>query len=71
MRSAHTIEAELAGRRLAVLDVKGMPIVRQWFLVRRANWTPTPVGEAIWDFALKHAAEHMPKVELTPTLEPA
>ena len=48
--SAHTIDAELNAGRLAVLDVVGLPIVRQWFLVRRANWTPTPVGQAIWDF---------------------
>jgi LysR family transcriptional regulator, low CO2-responsive transcriptional regulator len=69
--SAHTIEKEIAGNRLAVLDVEGLPIVRQWFLVRRANWTPTPVGEAIWDFAVAHAAEHMPRVGLAPRMEAA
>lgn len=69
--SAHTIEKELAAGRLAMLDVKGLPIVRQWFLVRRANWTPTPVGEAYWDFAVAHAAEHMPKVAAPAALEPA
>lgn len=69
--SAHTIDAEVAGGRLAVLDVKGLPIVRQWFLVRRANWTPTPVGEAIWDFATAHAAEFMPALPVTAELEPA
>lgn len=63
--SAHTVEREIASRRLAVLDVKGLPIVRQWFLVRRANWTPTPVGEAMWDFAVQHAAEFMPHIDLT------
>lgn len=63
--SAHTIDKELVSGRLIALDVKGLPIVRQWFLVRRANWTPTPVGEAIWDFATAHAAEHMPQVTLT------
>lgn len=67
--SAHTIEMELAAGRLAVLDVVGLPIVRQWFLVRRANWTPSPVGEAIWDFAVAHAAEHMPDLAITPVLE--
>ncbi len=69
--SAHTIEAEVASGRLAILDVKGLPIIRQWYLVRRANWTPTPVGEAIWDFAVAHAAEFMPNVAITPALEPA
>ena len=60
--SGHTIEAEVAARRLALLDVVGLPILRQWFLVRRANWTPTPVGEAIWTFAERHAASFMPSV---------
>ena len=60
--SAHTIEAEVETRRVAVLDVKGLPILRQWFLVRRANWTPTPVGEAFWEFATAHAAATMPDV---------
>ena len=69
--SAHTIEAEVASGRLAILDVKGLPIIRQWYLVRRANWTPTPVGEAIWDFAVAHAAEFMPDVAITSALEPA
>ena len=70
--SAHTIEAEVASRRVAVLDVTGLPIIRQWFLVRRANWTPTPVGEAFWAFATTHAASLMPDVVLADaTLEPA
>ena len=67
--SAHTVEKEITGGRLAVLDVKGLPIIRQWFLVRRANWTPTPVGEAIWDFTILHAPEFMPQVNLAPTFE--
>ncbi len=58
--SSHTVEAELATGRLAVLDVVGLPIIRQWFLVRRANWSPTPLGQAMWDFTIKHAAEFMP-----------
>ena len=58
--SGHTVEAEVADGRLAMLDVKGLPIVRQWYLVRRANWVPTPLGEAMWDFTIKHAAGFMP-----------
>ena len=69
--SAHTIEAELASNRIAVLDVRGLPIVRKWFLVRRANWTPSPVGEAFWDFGTTHAAGFMPGVQDVSLLEPA
>jgi DNA-binding transcriptional LysR family regulator len=68
--SAHTIEAELATGRLAVLDVKGLPIIRQWFLVRRANWSPTPIGAAMWDFTIAHAPGFMPNIEFRQT-EPA
>jgi DNA-binding transcriptional LysR family regulator len=68
--SAHTVERELATGRLAMLDVKGLPIMRQWFLVRRANWTPTPVGEALWDFAIAHAAKHMPRGIPEPRIAP-
>ncbi len=69
--SAHTIDAELSSGRIAVLDVKGLPMIRRWFLVRRANWTPTPVGAAIWDFATARAAEFMPAFDARQTLEPA
>lgn len=58
--SAHTIEAEVAANRIAILDVKGLPIMRQWFLVRRANWSPTPVGAAFWDFTAANATQFMP-----------
>ncbi len=69
--SAHTIDAELSSGRIAVLDVIGLPIVRKWFLVRRANWTPTPVGVAIWDFATARAGSFMPAFDLRRALEPA
>jgi hypothetical protein len=32
--------------------------------VRRANWSPTPVGEAMWDFATAHAESFMPQTVL-------
>ena len=35
--SAHTIASEVAARRLAILKVPGLPIVRQWFVVRRTD----------------------------------
>jgi DNA-binding transcriptional LysR family regulator len=68
--SAHTIEAEIATNKLAILDVKGLPIVRQWFLVRRANWSPTPVGTAFWDFATKNASAFMPATVTLPEAAP-
>jgi DNA-binding transcriptional LysR family regulator len=34
---AHTIASEVADGRLAVLSVEGLPIVRQWFVLRRSD----------------------------------
>jgi DNA-binding transcriptional LysR family regulator len=60
--SAHTIEAEVESRRLAVLDVKGLPIMRQWFIVRRADRPFCPIGQAMWDFTRAEAPRLLPKL---------
>lgn len=58
--SAHTIEAEVSSGRLAVLDVAGLPLLRQWFIVRRADRAPTPIAQAMWEFAVKEAPKLLP-----------
>ncbi len=58
--SAHTIEAEIASRRLAILDVVGLPLLRQWFVVRRADCAPTAIAQAMWDFAVAEAPKLLP-----------
>ena len=60
--SAHTIEAEVESGRLVVLDIKGLPIIRQWFIVRRADRPFSPLGQAIWDFTLAEGPELLPKL---------
>ena len=61
--SAHTIALEVEQKRLAVLDVEGMPIRRQWFSVSRAERTLTPVMKAFEDFLLARGSTFLPKVE--------
>lgn len=60
--SAHTIALEVEQNRLAVLDVEGMPIRRQWFLVSRADRAISPVMLAFEDFLQQRGAEFLPKV---------
>jgi DNA-binding transcriptional LysR family regulator len=60
--SAHTIEAEVESRRLAVLDIKGLPIMRQWFIVRRADRPFSPISEKMWSFTRAEAARLLPKL---------
>ncbi|MGB8278289.1 MAG: LysR family transcriptional regulator [Methylovirgula sp.] len=60
--SAHTIEAEVESGRLVVLDVKGLPIIRQWFIVRRADRPFSPIGQAMWNFTLAEGPKLLPKL---------
>jgi LysR family transcriptional regulator, low CO2-responsive transcriptional regulator len=59
--SAHTIAAELADGRLVTLDIEGLPIVRQWFVVHRADRPLSPAARAFQDFARRRGVEFLPK----------
>ncbi|MFC7476438.1 LysR family transcriptional regulator [Dankookia sp. GCM10030260] len=58
--SAHTVAAELRDGRLAVLDVEGLPAMRQWFVVRRAEKRLLPAAQAMWAHLVRHGAEFLP-----------
>ena len=60
--SAHTIALEVEQKRLAVLDVEGMPIRRQWFSVSRAERNLTPVMKAFEAFLQERGADFLPQV---------
>jgi DNA-binding transcriptional LysR family regulator len=55
--SLHTIGLELKTRRLAILDVRGMPIVRDWYVVRLAAKRLSPVAQAFRAFLLSEAGK--------------
>jgi len=59
--SAHTVAAEVADGRLAVLDVEGLPVVRQWFVVKRSAKRLTPPAAALNDFLAQRGAEFLPR----------
>jgi LysR family transcriptional regulator, low CO2-responsive transcriptional regulator len=48
--SAHTIAAEIEMQRLVMLDVTGLPMVRQWWLVHNREKRLMPAPEALWRF---------------------
>ena len=60
--SAHTIAQEVEMGRLAVLDVEGTPIRRQWFSVTRGDRSTTPIMRAFDEFLQQHANEFLPKI---------
>ena len=58
--SAHTVSAELADGRLAMLDIAGLPVVRQWFIVRLARRRLLPAAQALRQFLIDEGEKFLP-----------
>ena len=58
--SAHTIAAEVESGRLATLDVEGLPVWRQWFVVRRLDKALMPAVQAFSEFLVKEGSTYLP-----------
>jgi LysR family transcriptional regulator, low CO2-responsive transcriptional regulator len=59
--SAHTVATELDERRLVTLDVDGLPIVRQWFVLSRKDKVLLPPAQAMLDFLSAKGKEFLPR----------
>jgi LysR family transcriptional regulator for metE and metH len=62
--SAHTVAAEIAEGRLVVLDVRGLPVVRKWYLLRPKAKKLLPAGTALWKFLVSNARDFLPDVSV-------
>ena len=69
--SAHTLAAELADGRLVALDVVGLPVMRQWFVVRSRDKRLLPAAQALWDHLATHGADFLPEVAFPAAASPA
>lgn len=58
--SAHTVDAEVADGRLVLLDILGLPVVRQWFVVHLAERAMMPASEALLVFLRDHGGRFLP-----------
>lgn len=58
--SAHTCHAELAEGKLAILQVEGLPLVRQWFLIHRSDRELTRAAEVLRRFIVDRKGELLP-----------
>lgn len=54
--SAHTIGLEIDAGRLAILDVIGLPIVREWYVIQLSEKRLPPIAAAFRAFMLEHGA---------------
>jgi DNA-binding transcriptional LysR family regulator len=64
--SAHTIASEIEDGRLKVLDVVGLPEVRQWFVVRPAAKRLMPAAGALRDFLVAEGRRFLPDIDHPP-----
>jgi DNA-binding transcriptional LysR family regulator len=55
--SRHALRMELALGRLAILDVQGFPLRRQWYVVRSPARRPSRAAAAFEDFLMSSARE--------------
>jgi len=55
--SRHTIDLEIQTHRLAVLDVVGTPVVRQWHVAHLAKKRLSPTAVAFKEFVLEHGRD--------------
>jgi hypothetical protein len=61
--SAHTVAVELADGRLISLDVVGLPVERQWFIVRLARRRVLPAAAALRQFLIDEGKNFLPTLE--------
>ena len=59
--SAHTVATELDERRLVTLDVVGLPVVRQWFVLSRKDKILLPPARAMLEFLSAQGAQFLPR----------
>ncbi|WP_027580798.1 LysR family transcriptional regulator [Bradyrhizobium sp. Ai1a-2] len=60
--SQHTVFHELEEGRLAVLKVAGLPVMRQWHAIRRADKILLPPAQAMLEFLGKEGSRYLPNV---------
>lgn len=58
--SAHTVAAEIHDGRLVTLDVEGLPILRNWFVVRPAAKRLMPATRSLRDFLIAEGSSFLP-----------
>ena len=58
--SGHTIEAEIASGRLTILDIIGLPIIRQWQIVHLRQRRLMPAVKTLCSFLIETGDQFLP-----------
>jgi len=60
--SAHTTHVELREGKLVALAVPGLPVMRDWYLIRRTDEQPTAAATVFRDFVIGLEGTFLPKI---------
>ncbi len=60
--SGHSVAVELEEKRLVTLDVPGLPIMRHWYLVRRADRSESSAASAFSDYLAERGTGFLPSI---------
>ncbi|MDM0105396.1 LysR family transcriptional regulator [Variovorax sp. J22R24] len=66
--SAHTVSQELRSGSLSVLDVQGLPLIRNWYVVHRRTKRLPPVAQAFKDFLVSDGTALISQIVPVPGL---
>jgi len=66
--SAHTVSQELKSGSLSVLDVQGLPLVLNWYVVHRRTKRLPPVAQAFKDFLVSDGTALISQIVPVPGL---
>jgi LysR family transcriptional regulator, low CO2-responsive transcriptional regulator len=61
--SGHTVDSEIVDGRLTPLKVKGLPIVRQWYVVHLSERRRMPAVEAVCKFLAQEGGRFLPETK--------
>jgi LysR family transcriptional regulator, low CO2-responsive transcriptional regulator len=59
--SAHTVAMEIEMKRLVMLDVTGLPMLRQWWVVHHREKRLMPAPGALWRFLEQEGRKFLPR----------
>jgi LysR family transcriptional regulator, low CO2-responsive transcriptional regulator len=59
--SQHTVTLELATGKLVTLNVTGLPVIRDWFVIHLRDKKLSPIASAFRAFLLEHGAATVKK----------
>src|SRR5262249_60055960 len=68
--SLHTVASELQDGRLVVLDIAGLPVMRQWYAVRRSDKTLLPPAQAMLGVLGGGGCSCLPSAQFVRTMRP-